>query len=53
MKVFITFKESERWIWEKLMEKSCKSGFIKDVLKEYFAENNTRKDEPQIPIIPF
>lgn len=53
MKVFITFKESERWIWEILNEKSCKSGYIKDVLKEYLSEQKTKKDEPTSPFIDF
>lgn len=32
MRVTITFKESERYIYEEILKHSCKASYIKDVL---------------------
>jgi hypothetical protein len=44
MAVRVTFTEKERWLYEIVCSHSCKSGFIKDVLKEHL-EN--QKPAPQ------
>lgn len=32
----LTFKKEEKWLYDKIMEKSGRGTFIKDILKMYF-----------------
>lgn len=34
MKVVITFKESERWLYNDIVSHSSQSGYVKDILKK-------------------
>lgn len=47
MAVNVTFKDSERWIYDEVMKHSSKGGFIKDVLAEYL--RNTKKESVEKP----
>lgn len=42
MKIQLTFKESEKHLWDEINRHHSKSGFIKDALAEY-----TKKQKPE------
>jgi hypothetical protein len=42
MKMQLTFKESEKHLWDEIQKHHSKSGYIKDALAEYM-----KKDKPE------
>lgn len=36
LQIKLTFKKDEKWLYDKINERSSKSTFIKDVLSDYF-----------------
>ena len=48
MAVNVTFKDSEKWIYDEVMKHSSKGGFIKDVLAEHLRDAKKEKiEKPQ------
>lgn len=48
MAVNVTFKDSEKWIYDEVMKHSSKGGFIKDVLAEHLRDKKKEKiEKPQ------
>lgn len=47
MAVNVTFKDSEKWIYDEVMKHSSKGGFIKDILAEHL--RGTRKEKIEKP----
>lgn len=47
MAVNVTFKDSEKWIYDEVMKHSSKGGFIKDVLAEHL--RNTKRESVEKP----
>lgn len=45
MAVNVTFKDSEKWIYDEVMKHSSKGGFIKDILAEHLRDNKNEKIE--------
>jgi hypothetical protein len=52
MRIDVTFKQSEKELWEKVSEKSSPSAFIKDVLKEHFKSSNVEHPQQKKPTLP-
>ena len=48
MKIPISFKEDERWLYEELKSHSSRSGYIKDILKNHI-KNEKQINEKQDP----
>ena len=51
--IYLSFKESEKWMMEEISKHSSKAGFIKDVLRQYLqgGEKEKPQEKPQMPII--
>ena len=48
MAVNVTFKDSEKWIYDEVMKHSSKGGFIKDILAEHLRDTKKVKiEKPQ------
>ena len=47
MMLTLTFKDSEKWIYDEICSHSSKGGFIKDVLAEYIKNMNSQADQPK------
>ena len=48
MAVNVTFKDSEKWIYDEIMKHSSKGGFIKDILAEHLRDTKKEKiEKPQ------
>lgn len=48
MAVNVTFKDSEKWIYDEVMKHSSKGGFIKDILAEHLRDSKKEKiEKPQ------
>ena len=48
MAVNVTFKDSEKWIYDEVMKHSSKGGFIKDILAEHLKDTKKVKiEKPQ------
>lgn len=53
MSMNLTFKKEEEWLWKRLCQKSSKSAFVKDVLKEHFKrEDEGSPQPPRKPTLP-
>lgn len=37
-RLMLTFTEEEKWLYDIIKSKSCKGGFIKDILKEHLKQ---------------
>ena len=40
VRMSISFKDDEKWLYDLLKQYSCPTGTIKDILKSYFNQNN-------------
>ena len=45
MRITITFKENERYIYEEIQRHSAKANWVKDVLAEYIKAKNESKEK--------
>ena len=46
MAVNVTFKDSEKWIYDEVVRHSSKGGFIKDVLAEHIRNGERKQTGP-------
>lgn len=51
MKLQLTFKETEKHLWDEINRHHSKSGFIKDVLAEYLRKQ--KPEENRIKLVKF
>ena len=47
MMLTLTFKESERWVYEEICKHSAKGGWVKDILKEYIRNQKNPSQQKQ------
>ena len=47
MRISLTFKDDERWIYNKVKEHSSPSATIKDILKQYYKDLELRTKATQ------
>jgi hypothetical protein len=53
MMLTLTFKESERYIYDEICNHSAKGGWVKDVLAEYIKNNNNTPTKKEVDMDNF
>lgn len=47
LKLVLTFKQSEKYIYDEIQNHSAKGGWVKDILRDYIEQNKKAQNKPK------